>query len=270
MSPWELIATFWQTGWDAHPERVALFVLMLALYAASYRRLGPDPSGARHAWWFALGMVLLVLSVQSPLHHLADRYLFSAHMLQHQALTLIVPPLLLFGIPPGMGLGVLRKPWLIRIGHSPGYVVAAFGIFNLLFALIHAPAIYDAIFASELAHFFTHAALLGTALLTWLPLFSPWPEVFRRLPLPGQLLYCVAQTIPGSLIGSLIALSEQVVYRHYGTQPLALGVDPLSDQSIGGLFMWVGTGTFFLGLLTILFFVWADREERQVDRGAWG
>ena len=36
----------------------------------------------------------------SPLDTLGDRYLFSAHMLQHLLLILVVPPLLLLGLPP--------------------------------------------------------------------------------------------------------------------------------------------------------------------------
>lgn len=208
-------------------------------------------------------MVILVLAVQSPLHHLADTYLFSAHMLQHQVLTLVAPPLLLLGIPPWLAEPLVRWRWLRRFGSSQYYAVAAFALFNLAFSIIHAPAIYDALFSNELAHFLTHVGLVGTAVFTWVPLVSPLQDTFRRLPAPGQMLYCVAQSVPGSLVGSLVALSERVVYRHYGVAPLQVGMDPLADQQLGGLLMWVGTGSFFLVLLTIIFFIWADREEKS-------
>ena len=264
MSAWDQLAAFWGTGWDVHPERVLFFALMVGAYAAGFVRLGGGQrQGGRYVAWFGLGMTLLVLAVQSPLHHLADRYLFSAHMVQHQILTLIVPPLLLLGVPPWMATPVLDRAWIVRFGRSQYYPVFAFAAFNLFFALVHFPSVYDALFRDELLHFVTHGALLVSGLLTWLPLFSPAPDVLRRLPLPGQMIYCLAQSIPGSLVGSLIALSERLVYRHYGTEPLTLGVDPLSDQQLGGLFMWVGTGTFFLVLLTVLFFIWAEREERH-------
>lgn len=263
MSPWESLAAFWGTGWDAHPDRAALFILLVTGYVAGLRRYGSGRPKARYIAWFGLGMAALVLSVQSPLHHLADRYLFSAHMLQHQVLTLVAPPMLLLGVPPWMATPLLDRPWIVRFGLSQYYPVVAFAVFNLVFALVHFPSVYDALFSDELMHFATHAVLLGSGLLTWLPLFSPAPHVLRRLPLPGQMIYCLAQSIPGSLVGSLIALSERVVYRHYGPQPLQLGIDPLADQQLGGLFMWVAGGTFFLGLLTIIFFIWADREERH-------
>lgn len=215
-------------------------------------------------------MAVLWLAVQSPLHHLADRFLFSAHMVQHQLLTLVVPPMLLAGIPPWLVSPLVDRLGIrdsaTRFGRSLAYPIAAFALFNLFFAVLHSPRIYDGLFADELRHFLTHGALVGTALFTWMPLYSPIPDVLRRLPLPGQMLYCAIQSIPGSLIGSLIALSERVVYRHYGTAPALLGVDPLSDQQLGGLLMWVVTGTFFLGLLTVIFFIWADRSERNEPR----
>ncbi len=261
MSTFEAIGTFWLTGWDAHPERVALLVLVLLSYGLGVRRYSAGRPWRKQAAWFGLGMALLVLSVQSPLHHLADHYLYSAHMVQHQLLTLVVPPILLLGIPPWLADPLLNRAWIRRFGQSQYFAPAAFAIFNVPFALIHAPSVYDALFANELLHFLTHGVLVTTALVTWMPFFSPAPTLVRRLSLPGQMLYCVAQSIPGSLVGSLITLSERIEYRHYGVAPLLLGVNPLEDQQLGGLLMWVGTGTFFLVLLTVLFFIWAEREE---------
>ncbi|MGH2470196.1 MAG: cytochrome c oxidase assembly protein, partial [Chloroflexota bacterium] len=55
---------------------------------------------ARH--WRALsGAVLLtLLALESPLDYVADRDLFSAHMLQHLLLLLGVAPLLALSVPP--------------------------------------------------------------------------------------------------------------------------------------------------------------------------
>ena len=49
--------------------------------------------------YFTSGILLILICTVSPLHHIADNYLFSAHMLQHVLLTLISPPLLILGIP---------------------------------------------------------------------------------------------------------------------------------------------------------------------------
>jgi putative membrane protein len=50
------------------------------------------------AWYGALTLVFLALN--GPLHEMSDEYLFSAHMGQHMLLMLVVPPLLLLGLPP--------------------------------------------------------------------------------------------------------------------------------------------------------------------------
>ena len=40
-----------------------------------------------------------------------------------------------------------------------------------------------------------------------------------------------------------------------------MDVSPLMDQQIGGALMWVGGGVYFLALATVIFFIWAHREE---------
>ena len=48
----------------------------------------------------ARGDMVFFLTLASPIDALADGYLFSAHMLQHLLLLLIVPPLILLSLPP--------------------------------------------------------------------------------------------------------------------------------------------------------------------------
>ncbi len=264
MSAWDNLLQFWLTQWDVHPERGAILLVLAIGYlvAITVARRDAEKGAWPQAGWFIIGMVVLALAVQSPLHHLADRYLFSAHMAQHLLLTLVVPPLLLLGIPTWAAQRWLDFPWLRRFGHTAAYPAIAYFSFNLFFAYLHLPTIYDAAFGNELSHVIMHALLLITGLMTWLPIASPVPDVLPRLSLPGQMFYCFLQTIPGSLIGSLIALGDRLLYKHYGLAPIELGIDPLVDQQLGGLFMWVVAGVYFLVLLTVLFFIWADREEK--------
>ena len=48
---------------------------------------------------FGSGVLLMLLTLIGPLDFLGDRYLFSAHMMEHILLYLAVPPLLLLGLP---------------------------------------------------------------------------------------------------------------------------------------------------------------------------
>jgi putative membrane protein len=251
-------------GWDVHPSLLIAIGALVLAYAVgglvAGKRFRRAPS-VLQVLSFAGGVAVLLLALQSPLHHLADDYLFSAHMLQHELITLAAPPLLLMGTPDWLVRGLAaRIPFRASL-RTPGYPIVALALFNVLFALVHAPAIYDALFGNEALHRTTHIVLVAAATLTWMPILSPVPDIIPRLSQPAQMLYCFVQTIPGGLVGSLLSLGDRVLYRHYGTRPLELGVSPVTDQQLGGLLMWVVGGSFFLVVLTVIFFFWADREE---------
>jgi len=254
------------TGWDIHPSLLLAIGLLVAAYLAGVvvvgRRLHRTPSPVQ-TLSFAGGIALLLLALQSPLHHLADDYLFSAHMIQHELITLAVPPLLLFGTPDWMVRGLAQRLPFKAVFHTAAYPILAFAAFNVVFAFAHVPAIYDVLFGNEALHRGTHILFVMLATVTWLPILSPVPDIIPRISQPGQMLYCFLQTIPGGLVGSLLTLADWVMYQHYGTRPFDLGFSPVSDQQLGGLIMWVVAGTFFLVVLTTIFFVWADREEAK-------
>src|SRR5919201_1686409 len=85
----------------------AILTVVTALEYGACARRTPRPSGAEQG---AVGVALLVLllAVNGPLHDLSDAYLFSAHMVQHLLLTLVVPPLLIAGTPGWMLRPALR------------------------------------------------------------------------------------------------------------------------------------------------------------------
>jgi putative membrane protein len=82
--------------WDVHGE----VALGLALLAAAYL-LGVGPLRSRHrsadrvapgrVLAFFGGLAVVFLALNGPLHELSDYYLFSAHMVQHLLLMLVVP-----------------------------------------------------------------------------------------------------------------------------------------------------------------------------------
>jgi putative membrane protein len=237
--------------------------------------LGPGRSrfadGGPVAGWrvacFLTAVGLLFLSLASPLDALSDGYLLTAHMVQHLIMTLIVPPLMLLGTP-GWLLRPLLKSYvvgpLLRIWTRP---VAAFAIFNLSFALIHFPTLYEFTLRNTWAHVGQHLMFIGTALITWWPLLSPLREL-PALPYALRMLYICAQTIPGALVGSLITLSDGVIYATYAAAPRVTVLSPREDQQLAGLIMWLGSWVLFFGVLTIVFFIWANREQVRPLRTA--
>lgn len=112
-------------------------------------------------------------------------------------------------------------------------------------------------------HIAMHLALLVTGVITWWPLLSPLPEL-PRLSYPGQMLYLFLQLIPMAAVAAPITLAESVVYPFYATPRMhPLGLNPLSDQILGGLFMWVGAGFYMTAVFTLIFYRWAMRDDRD-------
>ena len=65
------------------------------------RRLGIalEPGDLGRAITFASSLIVIVVSLNGPLHDLSDRYLFSTHMIQHLLLAQVFPLLFILGIP---------------------------------------------------------------------------------------------------------------------------------------------------------------------------
>jgi putative membrane protein len=259
-------------AWTWQPS-IVLGSLLLAggyLYAVGPGRVrfaGAEPVSRWRVAAFLGGVAVLFLALASPLDALSDHYLLSAHMVQHMLLTYIMPPLLLIGAPGWLVRPLLRS-WLVRpLLRAWTRPMPAFAVFNLLFGLAHFPVIYNFTLEHELAHIALHLLFMATAVVTWWPLLSPLPEL-PRLSYGQQLLYICLQTIPSGLIGALITLSGGVLYPTYAAAPRVTALSARADQQLAGLIMWVGGWAIFFVVLTIVFFVWASREQVRTLRTA--
>src|SRR6184192_362095 len=101
----------WLRG-EIHVDVVVGVVLLTGAYTwATVASRRPTPLGAPLA--FFGGCAAMLAALNGPLHDLSDYYLFSAHMVQHLLLTLVVAPLWLAGTP-GWMLDRLLAPLLRR------------------------------------------------------------------------------------------------------------------------------------------------------------
>ena len=252
------------TSFRVHWSTVVGVAALGALYewrarAAAREPLGsPPPSGAQRAL-FMTGLAVLLVSLNGPLHELSDTYLFSAHMVQHLVLTLVVPPLLIAGTPGSMFRQALRYPAVARVARVVSKPVACYAIFNVVLAVWHLPVLYNLAIAHHPVHIAQHLMFLVAATLMWWPLMSPLPEL-PRLPYPMQMLYCFLMTIPMSVIAIFITYADEVLFPGYASAPRVWGVSPMQDQLFGGLIMWIPGGLFFVCVMAIVFFKWAARD----------
>jgi putative membrane protein len=197
---------------------------------------------------------------------LADEYLFTAHMIQHLLLTLVAAPLLLTGTPGWLLRQLLHATRLTSFVRWARHPLVAFFGFNLIFSLAHIPTLYELTLASEPLHAVEHLVFIGTAMLMWMPVVSPVPDIAPPYPPLGQVLYLFLQTVPASLVGALLAATSSAYYPTYVLAPRISALSPLDDQQLGGLIMWVGSGIYFLIATAVVFFVWAAHEEASNRR----
>ena len=222
MTTFELCALAWK--WDP----LALGLCLAAPLA--YGLLGRRPTAAR-ALAFGAAVLAFGLALASPIGTLADGYLFSAHMLQHLLLVLVVPPLALLGLgAAGPARG--RLPTIVAWGLGVGAMW-----------LWHAPTLCNAAATSGLVHRVQEGSLLAMGAAFW------WPVLQRRIaPLAG-VVYLFGACVACTLLGIAVTLSPVQVCSVYANPSDTLGIlstlrqdwglTPERDQQLGGLLMWV-------------------------------
>ena len=245
--------------WSIHPSTAIGIGALGALYlwAAHHFRQSPTP---RQQTSFFAGLLVMFATLNGPLHDLSDGYLFSAHMVQHLILTLLMPPLLIGGVPDWMFRPALRNRFVARAARFLTRAPIAFVIFNVVIAAWHLPPLYNAAMASHDIHIVQHLMFMPAAVLMWWPLMSPLPEL-PRLAYPGQMLYSWLMTIPMSITAVYIAMADSVLYPAYASAPRILPLSPLEDQLLGALIMWIPGGIVFYVIMTVIFFKWNARGE---------
>ena len=266
---WTLDIPTWNR-WDLHPSVVAGLVLLGGLFAY----LGGFTSARRHVASFAGALAVLFVALNGPLHNLSDNYLFSAHMAQHLLLTLVFPPLLLYGCPAHVVRPLLRPRWVMALARAVTRPVAAGLIFTAPIVIWHFPVLYEAALRNHNLHILQHLVFLATAVIMWWPVLSPVPEL-PRIPHLLQMLYLFLLGIPMSITGALIALSDHVLYPFYAAAPRLGALAPIQDQQIGGLLMWVLGGLMLWIVMTVVWFrysYWDQRAdaEAEVPKEAYG
>ena len=257
------------TDWSGDPSVVAGVVLLETAYL-----IAVIPLRQRYGWAeevnskriisFTLGVWAIFIALHSPLDVLSDEFLFSAHMVQHLVLTLVVPPLLLMGTPGWLIRPILRSSTVFSAAKVLTHPVAAFLVFNGVFAIWHVPVIYEAGLNHLSVHIVQHLLFMAAGVLMWWPVLSPLPEL-PRLPYGGQVLYLFVLSMPPAIIGGLITFSNDVLYNTYEQAPRLWGISAEADQQIGGVMMKLPGFLILVAAAGIIFFTWASKEE-ELDR----
>jgi cytochrome c oxidase assembly factor CtaG len=243
-------------SWHLRPVLVAFVLLAVAVFAPAFARVRrDDPAGApwTRAALFAAGLAVMVAPLCTPLNAAAERYLLSAHMLEHVLLADAGPALIVLSVrgPIARALAVRLRPV-----HAVTDVLLRPPVTLVLWALAigvwHIPALYDRALSSPGLHDLEHATFALAGTLVWVQMIDPAGS--GRLGLPGRLAFTVAVFFAGQVLSDALVFSFHPYYPAYsGGHGRLLGLSPLTDQRLAGIVMSVEQlltlGTCFVLLL---------------------
>ena len=244
------------SAWHWKPEVLGgCLVLVMAYLLATRGRRGWRVS------LFVTGIVVLALSLVSPLDTLSHTYLFSAHMLQHLLMVLLVPPMLILGLPSSLVTELVAWRPVGRAERVLCHPLVAWTAANGVMWLWHLPVLYNAAIDHDGIHVVEHLCFLVTATIFWWPILAPVSQS-RLAPLPA-LLYLFGAFGAMSALGIILTFVAPGLYPIYLAPPDTLGILPLLrerwgitpgvDQQLGGLLMCVtGVLAYLVAILGIL------------------
>ena len=261
-------------GFEIHPSvLIGCLALGVGYWYAVGRLAGArgwvEVSGERwRAASWALALVFVFLALDGPLHELSDEYLFSAHMAQHMVLMLVVPPLLILGLPPALVRRFIRTRAVLRVGRLLTHPATAFVAYNVVFVGWHFPAAYNYALEHHDVHIVQHLMFMATATMMWWPVIAPVPELERIPDGPLLMMYVFAFGIPTTILSAFITMSDSVFYPFYAAAPRISALSPLEDQRLGGLLMWVPGMLIFWVAISAVWFRWTRDEYAEWRREA--
>ncbi len=252
-------------AWHVHPDVWLLFGSIIAAYLIAGRRherATGEATEPRKRRLFLLGMGVLWLGADWPIHDLAERYLYSMHMTQHLLFTLVAAPILIAGMPVWLLRELLAPAPIRRIFRFMTRPLVALIFFNSVLLFTHWPDVVAASVGSELVHLGLHVLIVTSALVMWWPVMSPLPEM-PSLPPPGQMLYLFLQSLAPTIPASFLTFGHRPLYPVDATFPRIWGIDALTDQLIAGLIMKLLGGLLLWGVIAVIFFRWYNQEQRD-------
>ena len=233
----------------------AVVGLLLIGYLMAVRPLQPARCIA-----FLLGLLFLSMAYVSPIGYLADGFVFSAHMIQHLLMLLVVPLCLLLSLPS-------RQTTPAHAGEkSPSLkILATLGWLGGVGAMWfwHVPSLCTISTETFTVGLVRDASFLLAGLIFWWPIYGPLERT--RLEPPVGVLYLFTACLGCSLLGIYITFTSTVVCPVFASpadqfgvlaQLQAAGLTPGVDQNIGGLLMWIPPCILYTGAIISLLARW--------------
>jgi putative membrane protein len=243
------------TSWTWEPTVLAGVLALAGAYVWLVRGGAPRSWSAMARIYFAAGLLTLFLALASPIDVGGDHYLFSLHMVQHLLLAMIVPPLLLLGLPEAFQA-------FDRIRVSP---LLASIVFNGVLAVWHLPFLYEATLRNQPLHVLEHLSFLAVGVLFWWPIMVPSGRRFA-MSMIGKIACLGFAGVPPTILGLAFILSPVIIYPFYAAAPRVTPLSPLDDQLVAGLVMFGLGNLIYFAAIWVIFFRLDDKDATAGER----
>ena len=259
-------------GWTLDPLLTVPLALALLIYAVGWIRLSNrasrPPQGTA---LFLSGWMVLTLSLISPLHEAGERS-FTMHMIEHELIMLIATLLLASSSAGGVLAWGLPRP--LRLSLAGGWKsplqslwkrltepVTATTLQAIVMWMWHAPALFDRALESFGWHVAQHACFFLSSLIFWWSMLHPRGGRSGY----GVSAACLFVTsLIGGALGALMSFSSSPWYADYAAMGMTgIGLDPVDDQRLAGLIMWIPGGLVHGVAALVLFYKWLKSAEES-------
>ncbi len=246
-----------------------------------------EPLKKKEAAYFLIGIVLLYIVKGSPVDLMAH-IMFSFHMVQMALLLLLVPPLLMKGIPWWVWKVVIELPVVRKIFPILTKPLLALIVFSGLFSIYHIPLLFDTIKLDEGLHGTYTFILFISAVFMWWSIIDI-DEVTQRLHGLKKIGFIIGSAVLITPACALIIFTGTPLYDTY-TNPdvwlkamelcvpastlaglslsgpeLFSNMTPIDDQQLGGILMKIVQEIIYAAFLMSIFFKWYKNEQDNAD-----
>lgn len=237
------------SSWVALVTACACLCAQAAALLVLQRRTGVAAGDWLRSLALVLGLMAMGAAVIGPLHAYG-RYSLGAHMGQHMLLFAYAPLLLALAQP----LRLWRQAFLRRAPSSSAVartwegigtaLVPATAVHSGLMWFWHHPAAITTTLLDDRLQLLMHASFLLSGVWFWGALLARLAN--GREGLGTAMVALVAMMMQMGLLGALLTFSSRVLYPVCSERAPLLGIEPLADQQLAGLIMWVPAGLPYL------------------------
>ena len=259
---------------------IAVCVLLVALYAMglrTMRRSGDVWPWGRTVLW-GCGVVLLLLSTCTGLATYSH-VMFSAHMVQHMLLSMVVPIFLVLGAPITLALRTLPRAsgevgpreWLSAVVHSRfvGFIsnpIVASTIFVVGFYGLYFTGLFPWLMTGHWGHVAMDVHFLLAGSLFFWSLIGIDPGPHRPPFLVRMVIMLIVMPLHSFFSIALMMTSTVIAEDFYSALQRPFATDLLADQHLGAAIGWATGEIPMLLVMAAMFWQWVRADEREARR----